>query len=166
MLTGDTQQTAETIGGQLGIDDVRAELLPHDKVAELEVIMAAHHTKGKVAFVGDGINDAPALARADVGIAMGALGSDAAIETADVVLMTDEPGRVVDAIVTARRTNRIVWQNIILALGVKLVVLVLGALGMATLWEAVFADVGVTILAVLNSVRSITPQTKTRTRNL
>lgn len=166
MLTGDTEQTAKTIGDQLGIDDVRAELLPHDKVTELETIMAAHHTKGKVAFVGDGINDAPALARADVGIAMGALGSDAAIETADVVLMTDEPGRVVDAVVIARRTNRIVWQNIALALGVKLAVLVLGALGMATLWEAVFADVGVTILAVLNSVRTITPQTKTSIRSL
>ena len=144
------------MGEQLGISQIRSELLPHHKVNELEQIIK--ESKGKVVFVGDGINDAPALARAHVGVAMGALGSDAAIETADVVLMTDDPYGVVNAMDIARRTNRIVWQNISLAFGVKLVVLALGAFGLATLWEAVFADVGVTILAVLNSLRIITPQ--------
>lgn len=155
MLTGDSTVVAGTVGGHLGITDVRSELLPHEKVEELERIMTEKTGTGKVVFVGDGINDAPALARADVGIAMGALGSDAAIATADVVLMTDDPYSVVEAIDTAKRTNRIVWQNIGLALAVKLVVLALGALGIATLWEAVFADVGVTLLAVLNSTRII-----------
>ncbi len=160
MLTGDATAVAKQSGAELGISDVRSQLLPHEKVEELEKIFRANEGKGKVVFVGDGINDAPALARADVGIAMGALGSEAAIETADVVLMTDDPQSVVDALKTARRTNRIVWQNIALAFLVKLIVLSLGALGMATLWEAVFADVGVTILAVLNSTRIIAPKRK------
>lgn len=155
MLTGDSSVVAKSVGERLGIDHVRSELLPHEKVEELERIMTEKTGKGKVVFVGDGINDAPALARADVGVAMGALGSDAAIATADVVLMTDDPYSVVESIDTARRTNRIVWQNIVLAFAVKLIVLALGALGMATLWEAVFADVGVTLLAVLNSTRII-----------
>ena len=155
MLTGDSATVAGQVAEELGIEDVRAELLPDQKVEELERIMGEKSGKGKVVFVGDGINDAPALARADVGVAMGALGSEAAIETADVVLMTDDPLGVVEAMDTARRTNRIVWQNIALAFAVKVVVLTLGALGMATLWEAVFADVGVTIVAVLNSTRII-----------
>lgn len=163
MLTGDAFKVAKRVGDELGILDVRAELLPEDKVVELEKIMKDGKTKGKVAFVGDGINDAPAIARAHVGIAMGALGSEAAIETADVVLMNDAPLDVVKALKTARRTNRIVWQNITLAFAVKLIVLILGAFGRATLWEAVFADVGVTILAVLNSVRSINPKAKRKT---
>lgn len=155
MLTGDSEQVAEQIGQELGINDVRSELLPHHKVKELEQIMHTKTGKGKVVFVGDGINDAPALARAHVGVAMGALGSQAAIETADVVLMTDDPLSVVEAMRTARKTNVIVWQNIALAFGVKLIVLILGGFGLATLWEAVFADVGVTILAVFNSARII-----------
>ncbi|HHY10677.1 MAG TPA: cadmium-translocating P-type ATPase [Firmicutes bacterium] len=163
MLTGDAYRAAKAVGDELGIFDVRAELLPEDKVAELARIMDNGRPKGKVAFVGDGVNDAPAIARADVGIAMGALGSEAAIETADVVLMNDEPLDVAKALKTARRTNRIVWQNISLAFAVKLIVLSLGAFGLATLWEAVFADVGVTILAVLNSVRSINPKLKPKT---
>ncbi|HHT67784.1 MAG TPA: cadmium-translocating P-type ATPase [Firmicutes bacterium] len=160
MLTGDSTAVANRIGAELGITDVRSELLPHQKVEELEHIMRENDGKGKVVFVGDGINDAPALARADVGVAMGALGSEAAIETADVVLMTDDPYSVVEAMDTAKRTNHIVWQNIVLAFGVKLVVLALGALGLATLWEAVFADVGVTVLAVLNSTRIIAQKGK------
>lgn len=158
MLTGDNAAVAEQVGQELGITQIRSELLPHQKVDELQKVIEALDAKGKVVFVGDGINDAPALARAHVGVAMGALGSEAAIETADVVLMTDDPHGVVEAMSIARRTNRIVWQNIALAFGVKLIVLALGALGLATLWEAVFADVGVTILAVLNSLRIITPQ--------
>lgn len=160
MLTGDSPAVAAQVGTDLGIDLVHGGLLPEDKVKKVEEIMAANGGKGKVVFVGDGINDAPALARAHVGAAMGALGSEAAIETADVVLMTDEPASVVDAMETARQTNRIVWQNIAFAFAVKLVVLALGAAGAATLWEAVFADVGVTILTVLNSIRIIRPAQK------
>lgn len=156
MLTGDKATVAQQVGKELGIAQIRAELLPHHKVNELEHIIEG--AKGKVVFVGDGINDAPALARAHVGVAMGALGSEAAIETADVVLMTDDPRGIVDAMNIAKRTNKIVWQNITLAFAVKLIVLILGAFGLATLWEAVFADVGVTILAVINSLRIITPQ--------
>ncbi len=157
MLTGDSPAVAAQVGADLGIDIVHGGLLPENKVEKVEEIMAAKGGKGKVVFVGDGINDAPALARAHVGAAMGALGSEAAIETADVVLMTDEPWSMVDAMETARRTNRIVWQNIGFAFAVKLIVLILGAAGAATLWEAVFADVGVTILTVLNSIRIIRP---------
>lgn len=166
MLTGDGKNVARQVGEELGIQDIRSGLLPHEKVEELEGILKGKTGKGKVVFVGDGINDAPALARADVGIAMGALGSEAAIETADVVLMTDDPQSVVDALETARHTNRVVWQNIALAFAVKFIVLGLGALGMATLWEAVFADVGVTILAVLNSTRIIAPKRKKAHRNV
>lgn len=154
MLTGDSSAAAAHAGQMLGIDDVRSELLPGDKLNELEKIIAANSRKGRVAYVGDGINDAPVLARADVGIAMGGLGQDAAIEAADVVIMTDEPSKVADAVEISRRTNKIVRQNIVLALGVKLLVLSLGAVGMTTLWAAVFADVGVTLLAVLNSIRA------------
>jgi Cd2+/Zn2+-exporting ATPase len=153
MLTGDSAAAAAQAGEMLGIADVRSELLPGDKLTELEKILAGTR-KGRVAYVGDGINDAPVLARADVGIAMGGLGQDAAIEAADVVIMTDEPSKVADAVAIARRTNKIVRQNIVLAVGVKLLVLSLGALGLTTLWWAVFADVGVTVLAVLNSIRA------------
>ena len=153
MLTGDNKAAADAVGDGLGLDAVYAELLPDQKVEALESIEAQKTGKGKLVFVGDGINDAPVLARADVGVAMGALGSDAAIEAADVVLMTDEPSKLVSAIRIAKRTRRIVWQNIILAMGVKGIVLLLGAGGIATMWEAVFADVGVALLAVLNAMR-------------
>jgi len=152
LLTGDNRVMAERIGMELGLAEVHAELLPEDKVARMEEIHS-RKGKGKVVYMGDGINDAPVLARADIGIAMGGLGSDAAIEAADVVIMTDEPSRLVTAIRIARRTKVIVWQNIILALGVKGLVLMLGAGGLATMWEAVFADVGVALLAVLNAMR-------------
>ncbi|HWQ79193.1 MAG TPA: heavy metal translocating P-type ATPase, partial [Anaerovoracaceae bacterium] len=158
MLTGDSRKIGEEIGRELKIDDVYSELLPHKKVEVLESIFenrkSAAEKAGKVIFVGDGINDAPVLARADIGIAMGGVGSDAAIEAADIVIMNDEPSKVITAIRVARKTRTIVWQNIIGALGVKGVVLLLGALGFATMWEAVFADVGVAILAVLNAVRA------------
>lgn len=153
MLTGDNKFVGEQVAKQLGLDEVYTELLPEQKVEKLEMIAEQKKSSGKVIFVGDGINDAPVLARADIGVAMGALGSDAAIEAADVVLMTDEPAKLVSAIKVAKRTRGIVWQNIIFALGVKGVVLILGAGGLATLWEAVFADVGVALLAVLNSMR-------------
>ena len=154
MLTGDSQSVADRIANQLGLDQYRADLLPEDKVEALEEFLhRASQTKGKVAFVGDGINDAPVIARADVGMAMGGLGSDAAIETADVVIMTDAPSKVAEAIQIAHKTLRIVWQNIILAMAVKLLFIALGAIGVATLWEAVFADVGVALLAILNAGR-------------
>lgn len=154
MLTGDSQGVANSIARKLGLDQYRAELLPEDKVSALEEFLnRSAQTKGKVAFVGDGINDAPVIARADVGIAMGGLGSDAAIETADVVLMTDAPSKVAEAIQIAHKTLRIVWQNIVLAMAVKALFVVLGAIGIATLWEAVFADVGVALLAILNAGR-------------
>ena len=153
MLTGDAKPVGEAVGKELGLDEVHAELLPQQKVEEIEKIDAAKHGKEKVAFVGDGINDTPVLARADVGIAMGGLGSDAAIEAADIVIMTDEPSKIATAVNIAKRTRRIVWQNIIFALGVKGLVLLLGAFGIATMWEAVFSDVGVTLLAVLNAMR-------------
>jgi len=153
MLTGDNRCAAEQVAGSLHLDHFEAGLLPEDKVLHLERIMRAAGA-GKVAFVGDGINDAPVLARADVGVAMGGLGSDAAIETADVVLMTDSPAKLSEAIAIARGTRRIVWQNIVLALGVKAVFVVLGAFGVAGMWEAVFADMGTALLAVLNATRS------------
>lgn len=154
MLTGDNQSVADAIARQLGIDRYQAELLPEEKLTALESLMASvNPTQHKIAFVGDGINDAPVIARADVGIAMGGLGSDAAIETADVVIMTDAPSKVAEAIAIAHRTLRIVWQNIILALAVKGLFIILGAIGLASLWEAVFADVGVALLAVLNASR-------------
>ncbi len=153
MLTGDNEKTALTIAKQIGIDNVKYDLLPDQKVAAFEEIMKTASPKGKVIFTGDGINDAPVLARADIGIAMGALGSDAAIESADVVIMTDEPSKIAQAIQIAKYTNKIVWQNIYFALGVKGLVLILGAFGLANMWEAVFADVGVAVIAVLNATR-------------
>jgi Cd2+/Zn2+-exporting ATPase len=154
MLTGDSQTVADSIAQKLGLDHYRAELLPEDKVSALEEFLhRASQTKNKVAFVGDGINDAPVIARADVGMAMGGLGSDAAIETADVVIMTDAPSKVAEAIEIAHKTLRIVWQNIIFALAVKGIFIALGAIGIATLWEAVFADVGVALLAIFNAGR-------------
>ncbi|MEM9541677.1 MAG: heavy metal translocating P-type ATPase [Cyanobacteria bacterium P01_E01_bin.42] len=154
MLTGDRQAVAARVARELGVDDYQAELLPEDKVNAIEAIMRRTSPKKKVAFVGDGINDAPVLARADVGIAMGALGADAAIESADIVLMSDDPSKVAEAIRVARKTNRIVWQNIALALGIKGFFMLLGIWGVATLWEAVFADVGVALLAILNATRA------------
>ena len=155
MLSGDNQYVASEVGKVLGIDSVYGELLPQDKVSILEKIMNESSRKGKVAFVGDGVNDAPVLARADVGIAMGGLGSDAAIEASDIVIMTDEPKKITTGIKIARRTKKIVTQNIYLALGVKIIVLIMGAFGVATMWEAVFADVGVSIIAILNSMRAL-----------
>lgn len=152
MLTGDNKPAAELFARRLKIDKYYSELLPEDKVKHIEDLLK-ESKRGKVAFVGDGINDAPVLARADVGIAMGALGSDAAIETADVVLMTDSPSKVSDAIDIAKKTRKIVWQNIIFALGVKLFFIILGVMGIATMWEAVFGDMGVALIAVFNSIR-------------
>jgi Cd2+/Zn2+-exporting ATPase len=158
MLTGDNVQIAEAIANELGLSEVHAQLLPDQKVEQVEILDRNKSAKGKLAFVGDGINDAPVLARADIGIAMGGLGSDAAIEAADVVLMTDEPMKLVEAIAIARKTKRIVWQNIAFALGVKGIILLFGAFGIATMWEAVFADVGVSLIAILNAMRVL--QTK------
>jgi Cd2+/Zn2+-exporting ATPase len=153
MLTGDRDQVAQQVARGLGIDKVYSELLPQDKVAAIEELTAGLGKKKKLIFVGDGINDAPVLARADIGVAMGALGSDAAIEAADIVLMTDELAKLPVALDIASWTRRIVWQNIFFALGVKGIVLVMGAFGIATMWEAVFADVGVALIAVLNAMR-------------
>lgn len=153
MLTGDAKAVGEAVARQLGVGEVHAELLPQDKVERLEQLEQNKLPKEKMIFVGDGINDTPVLARADVGVAMGGLGSDAAIEAADVVIMTDEPSRIASAIRIAKRTRRIVWQNIGFALGVKAIFLLLGVFGIATMWEAVFSDVGVTVLAVLNAMR-------------
>ena len=153
MLTGDDERIGKSVADELGLDAYYAQLLPDQKVEKLEMLDKQKRQGSKLAFVGDGINDAPVLARADVGIAMGGLGSDAAIEAADVVLMTDEPSKLVEAIDVAKATKRIVMQNIVIALGIKSVFLVLGALGMAGMWEAVFSDVGVTIIAVLNAMR-------------
>jgi Cd2+/Zn2+-exporting ATPase len=155
MLTGDASSVAESVGRQLGIQEVHAELLPGDKVEAIERLEREKGPKERIIFVGDGINDTPVLARADVGIAMGGLGSDAAIEAADIVIMTDEPSKIAAAIGIAKRTRTIVWQNIVFALGVKAIFLLLGAFGIATMWEAVFSDVGVTVLAVLNSMRAL-----------
>ena len=155
MLTGDNKKVAEKIAEELGLDEVYAELLPTDKVVMVEKLLKEKSEKGKLAFVGDGINDAPVLARADVGVAMGGIGSDAAIEAADVVLMRDNPSSLVDAIEIGRKTNRILWQNIIFSLGVKIAVLIPAAIGIANMWEGVFADVGVTLIAVLNSMRAL-----------
>ena len=152
MLTGDSRKVAENVANELGVDEVRAELLPADKVTEVEKLL---ESDGPLAFVGDGINDAPVLSRADVGIAMGALGSDAAIEAADVVLMDDKPSKIPEAMNIARKTMRIVRQNIIVSLTVKGLVLIITAIGMGNMWYAVFADVGVLILAVLNAMRAL-----------
>ena len=153
MLTGDNQAIAESIAKELELDEFHAGLLPDQKVEKVELLDGEKRSKGKLAFVGDGLNDAPVLARADIGIAMGALGSDAAIEAADVVLMTDEPSKLIEAIDIAKATKRIVLQNIVFALGIKGVFLLMGAFGIATMWEAVFADVGVSVLAILNAMR-------------
>lgn len=155
MLTGDNKGIASDVGRILGVDEVYSELLPHNKVEKLEELFKEKSPKGKIVFVGDGINDAPVLARADVGIAMGGIGSDAAIEAADIVIMTDEPSKIAEAIKIAKKTKRIVMQNIIFALSVKIAILVLATFGISTMWEAVFGDVGVALIAVLNSMRAM-----------
>ena len=155
MLTGDSRKVAEHVASDLGIDEVHAELLPADKVSRVEALLAEKPEKAKLAFVGDGINDAPVLSRADIGIAMGAMGSDAAIEAADIVLMDDDPLKIAKAIKISRKCLRIVYENIWLAIGIKLMCLVLGAVGIANMWLAIFADVGVMIIAVLNAIRAL-----------
>ena len=155
MLTGDKKEVGEAVAARLGLDEVHAELLPGDKVAKVEELLAQQTGKHRLAFVGDGINDAPVLSRADVGIAMGSMGSDAAIEAADIVLMDDNPARIADVVRISRKTMSIVKQNIVFALGVKAVVLLMGAAGMANMWEAVFADVGVSVIAILNAMRAL-----------
>ena len=152
MLTGDAKENAQAVAEKIGIDEVHAKLLPQDKVTELQKI---RQKQGSVMFVGDGINDAPVLSRADIGIAMGALGSDAAIEAADVVLMDDDPIKIAKAIQIAKKCLRIVYENIYFAIGVKLICLLLGAIGIANMWVAIFADVGVMVIAVLNAVRAL-----------
>lgn len=155
MLTGDSKVVGEKVAAQLGLDEVYTELLPADKVAKVEELLTKKSTKGRLVFVGDGINDAPVLSRADIGIAMGGLGSDAAIEAADVVIMNDELSKIATAISISRKTLRIVRQNIVFALGIKAIVLIISALGVANMWEAVFADVGVSVIAILNSARAL-----------
>ena len=155
MLTGDARRVAEQVAGELGVDEVYSELLPAGKVEKMEALLSEKPENARLAFVGDGINDAPVLRRADIGIAMGAMGSDAAIEAADVVLMDDDPLKIAKAIRISRKCLRIVYQNIAAAIGIKLICLVLVALGMANMWLAVFADVGVMILAVLNAIRAL-----------
>ena len=155
MLTGDIQKVADYVARDLGVDEVRAELLPADKVARVEELLRAEPEGAKLAFVGDGINDAPVLSRADIGIAMGAMGSDAAIEAADVVLMDDDPMKIAKAIKISRKCIRIVHENIVFSLGVKLLCLLLVALGFANMWMGIFADVGVMVLAVLNAIRAL-----------
>lgn len=155
MLTGDRKKVADKVAGELGITEVYAGLLPGDKVEKVEELFASKSEKGKLVFVGDGINDAPVLARADIGIAMGGLGSDAAIEAADVVIMTDEPSKIAKAMKISGKTLRIVKQNIVFAIGIKVLVLILAALGMASMWAAVFADVGVAVIAILNAMRAL-----------
>lgn len=164
MLTGDHHKVATYIGNEVGISEIYSELLPHNKVEVLEDILSKNST-GKTIFVGDGINDAPVLARADIGVAMGGIGSDAAIEAADIVLMTDELSKLVDSIKIAKRTKVIVWQNIVFAMGTKGVVLILGAVGIATMWAAVFADVGVALIAIINAMRIIRKPLKNNDRS-
>ncbi len=155
MLTGDAKNVAEAVAAELGVDVVKSELLPADKVAEVERLLASKGEKERLAFVGDGINDAPVLSRADIGIAMGALGSDAAIEAADIVLMDDDPAKIATAMNISRKTLGIVHQNIVFALAVKFACLGLGAFGFVNMWWAIFADVGVMIIAVLNATRTL-----------
>ena len=155
MLTGDIDKVAQQVAGELGVDRVYSELLPADKVTKVEELLAKKTAKEKLAFVGDGINDAPVLSRADIGIAMGALGSDAAIEAADVVLMDDDPQKIVKAIRIAKKCMRIVYENIYFAIGIKVICLILGAVGIANMWVAIFADVGVMVIAVLNAIRTL-----------
>ena len=153
MLTGDIRRVADHVAEELGVDEVHSELLPADKVAQVERLLS--NADGKLAFVGDGINDAPVLSRADIGIAMGAMGSGAAIEAADVVLMDDDPLKIAKAIRISRKCLRIVYENIVFALGIKGLCLVLGAMGIANMWAAIFADVGVMVIAVLNAIRAL-----------
>jgi len=155
MLTGDRKDVGENVAKELGLDRVYTELLPDGKVEKMENLLKEKSEKGKLAFVGDGINDAPVLALADIGIAMGGLGADSAIEAADVVLMTDEPSKIVDAIHLSKRTMRIVKENIVFAIFVKVLVLALSAFGLSTMWEAVFADVGVSVIAIINALRAL-----------
>ena len=155
MLTGDTKKTAEKVAAEIGADMVKSELLPADKVSEVEKLLESKAEKERLAFVGDGINDAPVLSRADIGIAMGALGSDAAIEAADIVLMDDDPAKIALAMIISRKTLRIVKENIVFALAVKGICLLLGAFGIANMWLAIFADVGVMVLAVINATRAL-----------
>ena len=155
MLTGDRREAARQVAEELGIDEVHSELLPGDKVAQVEKLLDEKGEKEKLAFVGDGINDAPVLSRADIGIAMGALGSDAAIEAADIVLMDDDPLKISKAIRISRKCLGIVYENIYFAIGVKVLCLILGAFGIANMWAAIFADVGVMIIAVLNAIRAL-----------
>ncbi|MFQ9952778.1 MAG: HAD-IC family P-type ATPase, partial [Clostridium sp.] len=155
MLTGDADAVGQKVAKQIGLDEAYTELLPAGKVEKMEELLVQKSPKGKLAFVGDGINDAPVLARADIGIAMGGLGSDAAIEAADVVIMTDEPSKISTVVQISRKTLRIVRQNIVFALAVKAIVLILGAVGMANMWAAVFADVGVSVIAILNAIRAL-----------
>ncbi len=156
MLTGDNRKIGENVASKLNISKVFTDLLPLGKVEKMEEFLKNKSTNGKVLFVGDGINDAPVLARADIGVAMGGVGSDAAIEAADMIIMNDEPSKIVTALKIAKKTKKIVWQNIIFALGVKIIILVMGALGFATMWEAVFGDVGVALIAILNATRALT----------
>ena len=154
-LLQEADSVAQAVAAEIGIDEVHSELLPGDKVEQVERLLSEKSGKEKLAFVGDGINDAPVLSRADIGIAMGAMGSDAAIEAADVVLMDDDPLKIAKAIKISRKCLRIVYQNIYFAIGIKLICLVLGALGIANMWLAIFADVGVMILAILNAIRAL-----------
>ena len=155
MLTGDSDAIGRKVAAALGLDQVYTQLLPADKVEKMEELLKETSAKGRLVYVGDGINDAPVLARADVGIAMGGLGSDAAIEAADVVIMTDEPSKLATAIRIARKTTGIARENVVFALGVKILVLILGAMGIANMWAAVFADVGVAVIAILNAIRAL-----------
>lgn len=154
-MTGDAHNVAEQVAKSLGIDEVYSKLLSADKITKVEELLKIKSNKSKLAFVGDGINDAPVLSRADIGIAMGAMGSDAAIEAADIVLIDDDPLKMAKSIKISKKSIRIVYQNIIFAIGIKLICLFLGAIGMANMWLAIFADVGVTIIAVLNAVRAL-----------
>jgi Cd2+/Zn2+-exporting ATPase len=155
MLTGDSQLVGQAVAAQLGLDEVHAQLLPAEKVEQVEALLKTTSQKGALAYVGDGVNDAPVLSRADIGIAMGAMGSDAAIEAADIVLMDDDPAKLITAMDISKKCLAIVRQNIVLALGVKALCLILGALGIANMWAAVFADVGVAVLAILNASRML-----------
>ena len=159
MLTGDAKAVGESVAKELGLDEVYTQLLPADKVEKVEQLLNHRQGNGKLAFVGDGINDAPVLSRADLGIAMGAMGSDAAIEAADVVLMDDQPSKIATAIRIAKKTLGIVKQNIVFALAIKGLFLIMGAFGVANMWEAVFADVGVAIIAILNAMRALKVET-------
>ena len=155
MLTGDKKEVAENIAKKIGIDQVYAELLPNEKVQKVEELLKEKTEKGKLVFVGDGINDSPVIALADIGIAMGGLGADSSIEAADVVIMTDEPSKIENAIKISKKTTRIVKENIIFAIAIKISVLLLSAVGLSTMWEAVFADVGVSVIAIINSLRAL-----------